>query len=86
MLRSWFIINSVVAGALALIWLVLRTGPKPSRFVYPCQQAAFSAASLAFAAPVISTLVAARRGLVQGMRGATRLLPTTPGLHMRWRR
>ena len=68
MLRSWFIINSVVAGALALIWLVLRTGPKPSRFVYPCQQAAFSAASLAFAAPVISTLVAARRGLVQGMR------------------
>lgn len=68
MLRSWFVVNSVVAGALALIWLVLRTGPKPSRFVYPCQQAAFSAASLAFAAPVISTLVAARRGLVQGMR------------------
>ena len=68
MLRTWFTINSVVAGVLALIWLVLRSGPKPSRFVYPCQQAAFSAASLAFAAPLISTLVAARRGLVQGMR------------------
>jgi len=68
MLRTWFIANSVVAGALALVWLVLRTGPKPSRFVYPCQQAAFSAASMAFAAPVISTLVAARRGLVSGMR------------------
>jgi hypothetical protein len=68
MLRAWFTINSLVAGVLALIWLVLRSGPKPSRFVYPCQQAAFSAASLAFAAPLISTLVAARRGLVQGMR------------------
>lgn len=68
MLRTWFTINSVVAGVLALIWLVLRTGPKPSRFVYPCQQAAFSAASLAFAAPLISTLAAARRGLAQGMR------------------
>jgi uncharacterized protein (DUF362 family) len=68
MLRTWFSINSVVAGVLALTWLVLRSGPKPSRFAYPCQQAAFSAASLAFAAPLISTLVAARRGVVQGMR------------------
>ena len=68
MLRTWFTVNSVVAGVLALVWLVLRTGPKPSRFAYPCQQAAFSAASLAFGAPLVATLVAARRGLVQGMR------------------
>jgi uncharacterized protein (DUF362 family) len=67
-LRTWFTVNTIVAGLLALIWLILRSGPKPSRFAYPCQQAAFSAASLAFAAPLISALVAARRGLVQGMR------------------
>ncbi len=74
-LRTWFVVNSMVAGLLAVIWLILRSGPKPSRLAYPCQQAAFSAASLAFAAPLISALIAARRGLVQGC-----------GLRLRWRR
>ena len=79
-LRTWFTVNTLVAGLLALLWLILRSGPKPSRFAYPCQQAAFSAASLAFAAPLISALVAARRGLVQGMRTPAGVVASVLGL------
>ena len=70
----------MVAGLLALIWLILRSGQKPSRLAYPCQQAALSAASLAFAAPLISALVAARRGLVQGMRTPAAVTASLLGL------
>ena len=79
-LRTWFVVNSMVAGLLAVIWLILRSGPKPSRLAYPCQQAAFSAASLAFAAPLISALIAARRGLVQGMRTPAAVAASLLGL------
>jgi hypothetical protein len=41
--------------------LLLRTGSKPSRITYPCQQAAASAASLVFGAALIGVLVAIRR-------------------------
>jgi hypothetical protein len=67
-LNRFFVANSLVAGILALLWLVLRSGPKPSRLAYPCQQAAFSAASLAFGAPLVSALIAARRHIAGGMR------------------
>jgi hypothetical protein len=56
--------NSLIAGVLALCWLLLRTGTKPSRFTYPCQQAAWSAATLAFGVPLVAALVAARRRVV----------------------
>jgi hypothetical protein len=58
----------LVAGIFALAWLVLRSGTKPSRFSYPCQQAAFSAASLAFGAPLVSMIITARRQLADGLR------------------
>jgi uncharacterized protein (DUF362 family) len=45
------------------LWLLLRSGTKPSRLTYPCQQAAFSTASLAFGVPVVAFLVALRRRL-----------------------
>ena len=61
-LRSWFLANSLLAGLFALCWLLLRSGTRPSRFVYPCQQAALSTASLAFGAPVVTALLAARSG------------------------
>ncbi len=60
--------NTVFAGVFALGWLLLRSGPKPSRIVYPCQQAAFSTASLAFGAPLVSALVVTRHRLVAGFR------------------
>ena len=66
-LRRWFLANSLIGGILALCWLLLRSGAKPSRFTYPCQQAAFSAATLAFGVPLVATLVAARRRLAAGL-------------------
>ena len=66
--RRWFVANSLVAGLFALGWLVLRSGPKPSRLAYPCQQASLSAATMALGAPVLSALFAARRQLAAGIR------------------
>jgi hypothetical protein len=68
LLRNFFLTNTIVAGFFALAWLILRTGPKPSRLAYPCQQAALSAATLAFGAPVVSALIAARRHIADGVR------------------
>jgi hypothetical protein len=67
-LRNWFIGNSLLTGIFALVWLVVRSGPKPSRLAYPCQQAACSTALLALAAPAVSALVAARQRVVAGLR------------------
>ena len=67
-LERFFLANSALAGVFALAWLILRSGPKPSRLAYPCQQAALSAATLAFGVPVVSTLIAARRHIAEGMR------------------
>ncbi len=68
LLKRWFLANSLIAGLAALCWLVLRSGSKPSRFAYPCQQAALSAATLAFGTPVVGVLLAARRGIAAGLR------------------
>lgn len=59
-LVRWFITNSVLTGVFALLWLLFRSGPKPNRLAYPCQQAAFSTASLAFGAPLVAALITAR--------------------------
>ncbi len=64
----WFFTNSLVAGLFALVWLVLRSGPKPSRLAYPCQQVSLSAATMALGAPLVSALIAARRQLAAGIR------------------
>ncbi len=59
-LKRWFAGNIFLAGLFALLWLVLRSGTRPSRLVYPCQQAAVTTASLAFGAPLVGALIAAR--------------------------
>jgi len=64
--QSWRRLNRLywlLAGILALAWLLLRSGPKPSRLAYPCQQAAFSTAALVFGATVVAGVVALRRRL-----------------------
>ncbi len=66
--RRWFLTNSIVAGIFALVWLILRSGSKPSRFAYPCQQAAVSAASLAFGVPLVSAAISARGRLAAALR------------------
>lgn len=66
--RRWLLANSLVSGVLALAWLVLRSGSKPSRFTYPCQQAAFCTAWLALGGPLVGTVIAARSRLVAALR------------------
>ena len=68
LLRRWFRANALLAGVLALAWLLLRSGPRPSRLAYPCQRAALSTATLAFGAPLVALVVAARRHLAAGLR------------------
>jgi hypothetical protein len=67
-LRRWFATNALLAGVLAVAWLLLRSGPKPSRLSYPCQQAALSTATLALGAPVVALVIAARQQLAAGLR------------------
>jgi hypothetical protein len=59
-LKRWFVGNTLLAGFFALLWLLLRSGTKPSRLAYPCQQAAVTTASLAFGAPLVGALIVAR--------------------------
>lgn len=79
-LRRWFLANTLLAGFFALCWLLLRSGTRPSRFVYPCQQAALSTATLAFGAPVVTTLLALRRGLAAGLRSPAGVATVLVGL------
>ncbi len=59
------------AGLIALLWFVLRVGPKPSRAGYPCQRAALPLAAgfLVWLAGVGGSVVALRRGRAMWRRG-----------------
>jgi len=62
-LRRWYRLHMMAAGLLALAWLLFRSGTKPSRLTYPCQQAALSTAAMAFGLTFVGALVAIRRRL-----------------------
>lgn len=74
-LLRWLITNTVLTGIFALLWLLLRSGTKPNRLAYPCQQAAFATASLAFGAPLVAALITARN-FALGLLGSRRALAT----------
>jgi len=78
--RVWLVGWGMASGLLSLIWLVLRSGVKPSRFTYPCQQAAFSTAWIAFGGPLVATALAARRRLSAGLRTPVGAAVCTAGL------
>ncbi len=42
---NWRTLALALAGAVALVWFIVRVVPKPSRAGYPCQRAAFPLAS-----------------------------------------
>jgi uncharacterized protein (DUF362 family) len=63
----------VGAGVFALLWLLVRSGIKPSRMSYPCQQSAFSLAVAAFGIPGVSAVLQGRQRLLA-------LLRTGPGI------
>jgi hypothetical protein len=62
-LRRWYGAYLLLGGVLALAWLLLRSGAKPSRLAYPCQQAALSTATLVFGASLVGAIVGIRRRL-----------------------
>jgi len=45
--------HPLLAGTLALLWLLLRSGRKPSRLAYPCQQAALGSVTLALGVALV---------------------------------
>jgi uncharacterized protein (DUF362 family) len=78
--RRSFWLWTTATGILALLWLALRSGSKPSRFTYPCQQAAFSTASLAFGVPLAAALLVARRRIARGGWKLAAFVLATAGL------
>jgi hypothetical protein len=49
-----------IAGVLSLGWLLMRTGLRPSRLAYPCQQVALSTALVMVGGPLVAVLAAWR--------------------------
>lgn len=57
-LRAGVFFRAPIIGAVAaLAWLLLRTGTRPTRITYPCQQAAFGTAAALFATPALAAIV-----------------------------
>ncbi len=79
-LGRWFLLNTLLSGVFALLWLVFRSGSKPSRLAYPCQRAAISAASLAFGAPLVALVMAARRHVARRVGPAALVAAAAAGL------
>lgn len=63
--RSFHAFWTLAIGMGAMLWLVLRSGTKPSRLSYPCQQSAFGLASAAFGVPLVAAVVAGRIRLMR---------------------
>jgi len=66
--RRWLVANSLISGTLALCWVALRSGTRPNRLAYPCQQAALSTATLALGGPLVAGLLAIRRRVLLALR------------------
>lgn len=64
----WIRACTLISGTLALMWLVLRSGTKPSRLAYPCQQAAMGAAVATFGVPAIVAIVTFRTSVMARLR------------------
>lgn len=60
-MRSILLGNVYVVGLVSLAWLIVRSGRKPSRLSYPCQQAALLNTSVLFGGSVMPLAVRAGR-------------------------
>ncbi len=69
----WLFANSMLMGLFALLWLLLRSGGRPSRLAYPCQRAALATATAALCAPAVAALVHFRHRLVRASRSPVAL-------------
>ncbi|MCK5597845.1 MAG: hypothetical protein KAJ04_10380, partial [Candidatus Eisenbacteria sp.] len=50
----------VLIGIAALIWVLIRTGRKPTRVVYPCQRVALATSWAFLGVPVLAAIAAGR--------------------------
>lgn len=58
--------NAFLIGFLSLVWLLFRTGSKPTRMVYPCQRAAAANSIFWLTAYIVPILLAVRRKISTG--------------------
>lgn len=79
-LGRWFLANSLLSGLLAILWLLFRSGEKPSRLTYPCQRAAVSTAALAFGTPFVAAVIALRHRMTHWIRTPIILAVAAAGL------
>jgi len=72
----WRRFEVVLLGCAALLWLILRSGSKPTRLSYPCQQSAFGLAAGFLGAPFVAAIVHGRARLTPRRRavGAVAML------------
>lgn len=59
----WLYGHTIIMGLLALGWLLIRSGTKPTRLTYPCQKAALSTATLALGVPFTMATLGLREWL-----------------------
>lgn len=59
----WLYRHSILAGVLALCWLLIRSGTRPTRLAYPCQKAALSTAAISLGAPLTMAALGLRQWL-----------------------
>jgi len=57
--------RGAIGGCLAFLWLMFRTGTKPSRLQYPCQQAALGLAAVTVGVPTVATVMAFRSWMLK---------------------
>ena len=55
-----------ITGLLCIVWFLFRTGTKPSRIEYPCQQASIAGANLWFAVYLFPLISIVRSNLYKG--------------------
>ncbi|MBU1671656.1 MAG: DUF362 domain-containing protein [Actinobacteria bacterium] len=64
--RKYVYGNALLVGILSLLWLVIRTGRKPSRINYPCQKAALTNVSVFLGAAALPIAARLPRYLAPG--------------------
>ncbi len=76
----WIRFWTFITGVLALCWLILRSGTRPNRFLYPCQQAAWTTATMAFGVPVGVILLRFRNRVMTVFRNPVTVMFLVTGL------
>lgn len=70
--RRWEVLCSrpwvILCAFGALLWIVLRSGTKPSRLSYPCQQASLASLAAVLGPPLVAAVIATRFRTLRALR------------------